>query len=204
MRKHVNTLIGLVASAFFLAWPLVLWAAAEEGHGGHAEDGSQQLTLVFSAINLTLFIFALRKYALPAIRESLKKRRDAILQALNEGKKAREEAEVLRQEYERKLAGLAAEQERMRQQALADAEREKERLLTEARRMVERVRAEAQQTVQRELEEARRRLRQEVTTQAVQLASAIIRSSLTSNDQSRLVREFVQGVYTNAGNDALR
>ena len=203
MRKHVNPLISLAVSAFLLAWPLILWAA-EEGHGGHAEGGSQQLTLVFSAINLLLFIFVLRKYALPAVRENLKKRRETILQALNEGKKAREEAEALRREYEQKLSGLAAEQERMRRQALADAEREKERILEEARKMAERARAEAQQTAQREVEEARRLLRQEVTAQAVRLAAEIVRSSLTPNDQSRLVQEFVQGVNTNAGNDALR
>jgi F-type H+-transporting ATPase subunit b len=182
---------------------MTLWAV-EEGHGGHAESGSQQLTLIFSAVNLILFILVLRKYALPAVRGSLKKRRETVLQALNEGKKAREEAEALRREYEEKLSGLAAEQERLRQQALIDAEREKERILEEARKMAERARAEAQQIAQREVEEARRLLRQEVTAQAVRLAAEIVRSSLAANDQSRLVQEFVQGVNTNAGNDALR
>ena len=203
MRKQVNTLVGLAMSAVLFAWPVILWAA-EEGQGGHTEGDSQQLTLIFSAINFILFIFVLRRYALPAVRDSLKNRRATILQALNEGKKAKEEAEALRREYEQKLAGLAAEQERLRQQALVDAEREKERILVEARKMADRARTEAQQVAQREVEEARRLLRQEVTTQAIRLATELVRSRLTPNDQSRLVQDLVQGVYTNAGNNALR
>ena len=70
MRKQIKTLFGFVVSAFLSTWPEFL-CAAEEGHGGHAEGGSPQLTLVFSAINFILFVFVLRKYALPAVRESL-------------------------------------------------------------------------------------------------------------------------------------
>lgn len=203
MRKHLNKVVGIVVSILFVIWPIIS-RAVEEGHGDHAEGGSPLFTLVFSAINFLLFIFLLRRYALPAIRESLKKRRAAIEQALNEGKKAKEEAEALRREYEQKLAGLAAEQERLRQQALADAEREKERILEEAQKMADRARAEAQQVAQRELEEARRILRQEVAQQAIHLATELVRSRLTPNDQSQLVQDLVQEVNTNAGNNAVR
>lgn len=206
MRKQVKTLIGFAVFAFLFTLPCLVWALEEghEGGGGHAEGGSQQLTLIFSVINFLLFAFVLRKYALPAVRESLKKRRATIEQALNEGKRAKEEAEALRREYEEKLAGLSAEQERLRQQALEDAEREKTRILEEAHRMAERVHTETQQVVQREVEEARRLLRQEVAAQAVRLATELIRSHLTPSDQSRLVQGLVQEVNSNAGSNAVR
>jgi F-type H+-transporting ATPase subunit b len=203
MRKPLNKMVGLAASVLFSTWPIISWAV-EEGHGGHAEGGSPPFTLVFSAINFLLFVFVLRRYALPAIRESLKNRRATIERALNEGKKAKEEAEALRLEYEQRLAGLAAEQERLRQQTLADAEREKARILEEARKMADRARAEAQQVAQREIAEARRILRQEVANQAILLATELVRSRLTSNDQGRLVQDLVQEVNTNAGNNAVR
>lgn len=204
MRKHLNRLAGFVASTFFLVTPLVVGAAEEghEGHGGHAGGGLQEL--VFPAINFLLFIFVLRKYALPVVREFLRKRRDTIAQALNEAKKAKDEAQALRQEYEQKLAGLAAEQERLRQQALVDAEHEKQRILEEARNMAERARREAQQTAQREVEEARRILRQEVAEQAVRLATELVRARLTPSDQGRLIQDLVQEVHKNVGNTALR
>jgi len=178
-----------------------MWAA-EEGHGaqgGHEAGGSQLLVLAFSAINFLLFVLILRKYALPAVRAGLRRRRDTIVQALSEAKRAKEEAENLRREYEQKLAGLAAEQERLRAQAREAAEREKERTLEEARRMAERVRTEARLVAQREVEEARRLLRQEVAEQAVRIAAEMIRTRLTPADQSRLIQDLVREVNS-AGN----
>lgn len=206
MRKQVKTLVGFSVFAFLFVLPCLVWALEEghEGQSGHADGGSQLLTLIFSAINFLLFIFVLRKYALPAVRENLKKRRATIEQALNEGKRAKEEAEALRREYEQKLAGLSAEQERLQQQALEDAEREKTRVLEEAQRMTERMRSETQQILQREVEEARRLLRQEVAAQAVRLATELVRSRLAPDDQSRLVQNLVQEVNVNVGNNAVR
>lgn len=206
IRKHLNKLVGFAASTFFLALPFITWAVEEghEAHGGHAEGGSQYLDLVLPAINFLLFVFVLRKYALPAMRESLKKRRETIAQALNEAKRAKEEAETLRREYEKKLAGLAAEQEQLRKQSLEIAEREKSRILEEARTMAERARAEAQQIAQREVEEARRFLRKEVAEQATRIAMELVRSRFTPADQSRLIQDLVQEVNRNVGNNAVR
>ncbi|HEV8717400.1 MAG TPA: ATP synthase F0 subunit B [Candidatus Binatia bacterium] len=201
MRNHLNKVVGF---AVFLGLLLVssVLRAAEEGHGapgGHEGSGSQLLVLAFSAINFVLFALVLRKYALPAVRDSLRRRRDTIVQTLSEAKRAKEEAESLRREYEEKLAGLAAEQERLRAQALEAAEREKQRAVEEARRMAERIQSETRLIAQREVEEARRLLRQEVSEQAVRIATELIRTRLTTADQSRLIQDFVREV-NNAGN----
>jgi len=200
MKKHLNKVVGFSVSFCFLLLSSLAWAAEEEhgAHGGHEGDGSQFLVLAFSAINFLLFVFVLRKYALPAIRESLRRRRDTIVQALNEAKRAKEEAESLRREYQQKLAGLAAEQERLRAQALEAAEREKNRSLEEARRMAERIQTEARLIAQREAAESRRLLRQEVAEQAIGIATELIRTRLTPADQNRLIQELVREV-NNAG-----
>jgi len=201
MRNHLNKVVGFAVFLCLLLVFSALWAA-EEGHGapgGHEGGGSQLLVLAFSAINFVLFVLVLRKYALPAVRDSLRRRRDMIVQALSEAKRAKEEAESLRREYEEKLAGLAAEQERLRAQALEAAERERGRALEEARRMAERIQSEARLIAQREVEEARHLLRQEVSEQAVRIATELIRTRLTAADQSRLIQDFVREV-NNAGN----
>ena len=201
MRNHLNKVVGFAAFVCSLLVSSALWAA-EEGHGahgGHEGGGSRLLVLAFSAINFVLFVLVLRRYALPAVRDSLRRRRDTIVRTLGEAKRAKEEAESLRREYEEKLAGLAAEQERLRAQALEAAEREKGRALEEARRMAERIQSEARLIAQREVEEARRLLRREVSEQAVRIAAELIRTRLTAADQSGLNRDFVREV-NNAGN----
>ncbi|MBI3795697.1 MAG: ATP synthase F0 subunit B [Deltaproteobacteria bacterium] len=202
MRNHLNKVVSFAVFLCLLLVSSALWAAEEGTHGGHEGGGSQLLVLVFSAINFVLFVLVLRKYALPAVRDSLRRRRDTIVQALSEAKRAKEEAENLRREYEEKLAGLAAEQERLRAQALEAAEREKQRTMEEARRMAERIQSEARLIAQREVEEARRLLRQEVSEQAVRIATELIRTRLTPADQSRLVQDFVREV--NDGGNASR
>jgi F-type H+-transporting ATPase subunit b len=200
MRKHLNKIIGFAVSACSLLLVSALWAA-EEGHGGHEDLGSQLLVLAFFTINFLLFALLLRRYALPVVRDALRQRRETVVQALNEAKRAREEAETLRLEYEQRLAGLTAERERLQAEALEAAEREKEKTLNEARRMVDRIQTEAHMVAQREIEEARRLLRQEVAEQAVRIATEMIRSQLTGTDRHRFVQDLALEV-TNARNES--
>jgi F-type H+-transporting ATPase subunit b len=205
MRKHLNKVVGCAVSLGFFLLSVALWAAEEgpEAHGGHDAGSAQLVGLAFFTVNFLLFAFVLRKYALPVVKDALRKRRDSVVQALNEAKRAQEEAENLRREYEQKLASLAAEQDRLRAQAVEAAERQQQRTIEEARRVAERIHSETRLMAQREVEEARRVLRQEVVEQAVGMATELLRSRLRPADQSRLVQDLVREV-NNAGNGTLR
>lgn len=199
MTRPIRNLVALATPFFFFLLSAAV-QAAEEGQGGH-EGGWGLGGLFFSVINFLIFAAILRKYALPAARDTIQQRRDKIVRALNEAKRAKEEAEALRREYEHKLAGLAAEQQRLQAQALDAAEREKGRILEEARRAAERLQNEARQIAQREVEEARRVLRQEVAEQAVRLATELVTARLNQNDQRRFVQNLVAEV-NNAANSS--
>ena len=199
-KRSIRNLVGFTTPFFFFLLSFALWAA-EEGEGGGHEGGWGLGGLFFSTINFLIFAAILRKYALPAVRDTIRQRRDKIVQALNEAKRAKAEAEALRQEYEQKLAGLAAEQQRLHTQALEAAEREKGRIFEEARRAAERVQNEVRQLARREVAEARRVLRQEVAEQAVRLATEIVTARLNQNDQRRFVQNLVAEV-NNAANSS--
>jgi F-type H+-transporting ATPase subunit b len=205
MQKHLNKVVGCAVSLGFFLLSVALRAAEEgqEAHGGHDTGSAQLVGLAFFTINFLLFAFVLRKYALPVVKDALRKRRDSVVQALNEARRAQEEAENLRREYEQKLASLAAEQERLRAQALEAAEQQKQKTIEEARRVAERIHSETRLMAQREVEEARRVLRQEVVEQAVRRATELLRSRLQPADQNRLVQDLVSEV-NNAGNGTLR
>jgi F-type H+-transporting ATPase subunit b len=195
MKSHLRKVVGFATAGFFLLLPVILWAA-EEGHGEHVPSISD---LVFPIINFLLFVFILYRYVIPTVRDALRQRREKITLALEEAKRAKEEAERLRQDYEQKIAGLAAEQEKIREQALEAAERERGRIVEEARQMAERVKNEVQQIAQREVEEARRTLRQEVANQAVRMATELLQSRLMQTDHRRFVQDLVIEVQ-NAAN----
>ena len=192
MRKHLNKMVGLITVIFPLLLTTAAWAAGGEEH--HGVSGTQIVGLFFFTVNFILFGLILRKFAMPFVKEALHKRKEAVVQALNEAKLSQEEAEKVRREYEEKLAVLEAEREAMRAQALESAQREKERILAEASRMAERARVEAQQIATREVEQARRILREEVADQAVKIATDLIRSRLNPADQNRFVKDLVDEV----------
>jgi F-type H+-transporting ATPase subunit b len=195
MSKYVNKTVGVVAVLSPFVLTTAVWAAgggAAEEHHGVTKD--QLLGLLFFTINFGLFVLVLRKFALPFVKEALHKRKETVVQALNEAKLAQAEADQVRREYEEKLAGLEAEQEALRTQALESAQREKARILEEAGRMAERARLEAQQIAEREVEQARRTLREDVAEQAVTIATELIRARLRPADQSRLVNDLVDEV----------
>jgi F-type H+-transporting ATPase subunit b len=194
--KQPIIILGLHIS-LLCALPSLGWAA-EDTHAEHA-GSSQWLTLLFFTINFLIFVFVLRKFALGIIKQKLKERHASVVQALDEAKRAKEEAEQLRQEYEQKIANLAAEEEQFRTQAIEAAERERTRIMEEARQMAERATAEVQLIAQREIEAARQLLRKEVARQAVQIATALIQENVTSSDNNRLIQNLVREVG-NAGN----
>ena len=174
--------------------PALLWAS-EEAHGAHAEArGIPWLTLLFSAINFTLFVLLLRRVALPAIRRWAHERRDRVVKELEEAARARAEAEKLKAEWEARTKNLDAEITALRQQAVADAERERERILATARATAAAIEADAKRAVDQEVRRAREILRDEAVREAVAIAERIVRERATTDDQRRFVDEFLRQV----------
>ncbi len=191
MAQLILPLLGVTLSSLLLSLSCsdLAWAASD-AHGG----GSALLTLGFFSINFLIFAFVIRRFTRDLILRKLKERHETVVRALEEAKKAKEAADTLRQEYDAKLANLAAEEEQLRSQAVEAAERERQRLMEEAQQMAERAKTEAQLIAQREVEEARRLLRREVATQAVTIATELIQKNVTRGDNRRLVEQLVQEV----------
>lgn len=177
---------GWVASLSLLAAPAL-------AAGGH-DEGFPLWSLIFSAINLTLFVLVLRRFALPPIRTWVRERHDRILRDLNAAADARAAAEQLKADWEARVAGLDDTLAAMRAQAQRDAEIERQRILAEAQRTAERVVRDAEQAAAAELRELQTQLRAELADRALRLAEETVRREWTDADQNRFVDEFVRQV----------
>jgi F-type H+-transporting ATPase subunit b len=182
-----------------VASALVLCAtAALAAEGGHGSDGAHSqaawLTLLFSAVNFSIFVFLLTRYAWPALRDFLVKRRHEVAEAMAAAERAREEAEAIRREFAAKEAALEETRRRMLEEIRQGADADRARSLREAQEAGERLRAEAARQAEHDLARARRELRAEAARLAAEIAEKEVRSRLNDADRSRLVREFVEGV----------
>lgn len=171
--------------------------ASEPGHGaeaGHHDSSAAWITLLFTFVNFSIFLFLLRRYAWPAVRDFLATRHDEIAAAMAAAERARQEAEAIRSEYAAKEAALEETRRRMLDELRRNAEADRDRVLRDAQTASERMRADAERQAEHDLARARRELRAEAARLAAELAEKEVRARLGDTDRARLVREFIEEV----------
>lgn len=182
------------ALARLLAVALIV---ATPGFAGAAEGGGKSVLepdVVNSVVTLVVFLALLAvlyKAAWGPILKGLEAREAAQFQALEEARKAREEAAAMRAQVQAELA-KAAEQVRA---ILEEARRDAEALKNQEREAGIREAAAERERARREIEAARDAALKEIYEQAVRLATLMsekaIARSLTAEDHRRLLDESI-------------
>jgi F-type H+-transporting ATPase subunit b len=185
MRRCVFSLSVALAVA---AQPAL---ASEEAHAPH---GVPWGSLLFSAINLSIFVWLLARFVMPAVRGWVGERRDQVLNDLKQAAAAKAEAARLKAEWEARLAALEGTIAELRAQAQRDAEQERERILAAARAAADTIRKDAERAAAYELRRTQQQLRAELVRQAVRMAEETTRARWTAADQQRFIADFLKQV----------
>ena len=162
-------------------------AAAEE----HAASIHQ---LWFPLINFLIFLFLVKRFAVPLVHDYFRTRRQGIAQAITEAAAEKERAEARLREYKERWAGVQAEIKKIHEAFVADGEGEKTRSLAEAEALALKIKSDAQFLAAQETRVAERRLRAEMARLARAAAENTLRNQLTARDAERLVDDFVARV----------
>lgn len=188
-RKKIFTL--LVSSLVIFGTVALVWASGGGG-GGHADSGAQMKDFMWRVIDFAalaaLLIWALSKQN---IKGALKSRQDAIETMLAEAAEARDAAERKLKEYTAKLEQANKEIDEISASIKLEAEQEKIRIIAEAGIQAAKIQEQARQAADQEVLKAKAELRHEAARLAVQLAEQKIKESITKNDQSNLVGEYL-------------
>jgi F-type H+-transporting ATPase subunit b len=179
--------------SFFVAiLSILLWAApavaAEEEHAASIGE------LTFPFINFLIFLYLIKRFALPLVKDYFRGRHAAIADAVREADEARERAAALVRDYKNRLAKLNQEIPAIREALRADGEREKNKLLAEAGEVAGRIETDADFLADQETRLARQQLRREIVGAARATAEKLVQDNLTAADQKRIVSEFLSEV----------
>jgi F-type H+-transporting ATPase subunit b len=177
--------------------------AAESGHGEAAAEGGHGIssakiwdlvwrTLNFAVLFILLFVL-LRKPA----SQFFANRRETIAQTLEDFEKKQKAAEARMKELEASLADLTKERATIMAEYVRDGEAEKEKIVAHAHEMAERIKKQAEVTIGNEIKAAKTELTNEVAEMSAAMAEDLIRKSITSQDQERLVEEYLSKVVQN-------
>ena len=86
-----SRLFVLSTAALVLSAQLALASEETHGHGGH--HGIPWNSLLFSTINLAIFIWVLARFVMPAVRQFVRDRRDRVVNDLADAATAKAAAD---------------------------------------------------------------------------------------------------------------
>jgi F-type H+-transporting ATPase subunit b len=198
MKKYLKALLPVLV---VLALPVLAFA---QEHGEHAEEhhgGTDVTMLIASFVNffvlVSVFIYLFRD----KVTSSLKERRAAIENELNEAQRLRKEAEAKHKEYSDRLAKLDQELDQIKRDMTAAGTKERDRIVAEAEEKASRMRKEAEFIIEQQVKQLREELTREASDAAVAAAEQLLVKATTSFDQQRLAQEYLAALQKNGGEE---
>ncbi len=190
------------AAAMVLSGFAAIALASASGGGeaaGHAPDinwhrlypksGGQGL--LWAVFNFAVLLLLLRKLFGKALTSFLQTRHTTIKDALEEGRRLREQARQKLEEYGKKIAGVDAEVDALVTSIRQSAEEEKARILANAEAQATAMKRDAEERITAEIERSRRALEREVVDAAIAAAEQILRTKARDDDHRRLADTFI-------------
>lgn len=156
-------------------------------------------------LNAALLFTMLVAFGKKPVAEGLKKRKERIVQGMEEAGKMKADAAVRLAEYEKKLEHIGSEIERIKHDMREAAELERRRILSDAKERRDRMERDARLLVEQELKAAREMLMQATVASAVRSAEELIAKELGGGDHERIAKEYLEGLRkTSAGAQGAR
>ena len=154
----------------------------------YAAEGSNLPRITNFAIVAAAIVFALKK----PLAGYLQARTDQIRAELADAKEKSAKAEVELEQAKALLGSLDDEVEKAKREARKAAEAEKARILDAAETEAARIREIAKREIDNEVETARRKLFARAAELSVSLAQEKLESSLTEQDQTKLIDRSIE------------
>ncbi len=190
----------MTVSRFVLIFTVLLvfnagtvFASAEGGHDQAAPKGwvatDWYRVMNFSVLAIALF-FVLKKPLSQALNARIKGIKDE-LETLESKKK---EAEIQLAEYNKKLSLLEGEAERLIAEYVKQGEEARVRIIKEAESTAVKLEEQAKRHIEQEFKQAKSQLQEEILQVALVKAEEIIKAKISSEDQDRLVDDYLDKV----------
>jgi len=190
-KSRYARVVLMTAIAFLIFGSAFAFAA-----GGGEGDGHQKwvATDSYRIMNFTVLVVGLFLLLRKPVAKALNSRIKGIKEQLEdlEVKKAAAENELAK--YVDKLAKLEKEADSIIDDYIRQGNEAKARILKEAESAAEKLEEQAKKNIEHEFEQAKYRLKDDVLEKAMARAEEIIKTKISTNDQERLVDEYLNKV----------
>ncbi len=151
-------------------------------------------TLIAQWCNLLILVMLVKKFLFKPVMDILQQRQDEVDKIYADANKAKEDAKVLKADYENRLASAKEEAGEIVKTATANAQRKSNEILEEAQAKASNlvVRAEAQ--IEQERKKAINEIKDEISGMAVDIASKVVEREISAKDHEKLIEDFIKNV----------
>jgi F-type H+-transporting ATPase subunit b len=156
--------------------------------------------MIWTWITFVVFLGLMWKFALGPVVNILDKRRQTIEENLKKAEETRVEAERLFAEYQKKLEEARKEAQELIQEGKRMGEKIKEEIIREAREEAEQIKEKAIHAIELEREKVFSELKERAADISVEIASRILKRTISSEDHQMLIREALEEVAKRSEN----
>ena len=153
--------------------------------------GVNAVAFLSQLVSFGIVFFILWRWAFPAILKTMNRRQAIIQEGIENAERARRELDEATQRAEEVMREARRHAQETFEQAAKGAEAEANRIIEEAHAQADQVAQQQLARIQQEAARARAELNRLVVNLSITAASKVISKSVDSNDNRRLVEEFV-------------
>jgi len=171
----------------------VAWASSSGGaHGG---VHNQWLAIdTWKVLNFAILAIAGFFIARKPVVQFFSSRKQEIADELNSLEQKKTDAEKKLAEYEARFKNLDQESKQIVEDYIKQGEEAKVRILAEAKEQAGKLEDMAKRSIEQEFKAAKAKLQQEIVEKAMEQAEAVIKESISSDDQDNLVDQYLKKV----------
>lgn len=191
LRKKQLKISGFISMLILTACGFA-WASSDGGHG--AVHNAWLEIDTWKVLNFGILAIAGFFIARKPVAEFFSSRAKSIEDEIKELEQKKEDAQKKLVEYQAKFKNLDQESKQIVEGYIKQGEEAKSRILAEAEAQAEKLEDMAKRNIEQEFKTAKINLQQEIVDKALKKAEEVIKASISSKDQDKLVDEYLQKV----------
>ncbi len=150
--------------------------------------------IIWTLVSFFILLILLKKVAFPPILKGMKKREETIKQQLEEAQKTKKEAQDLLEDYKRQLAEARSEAQKIINEGKSLGENMRKEIVQKAQEESNQIVKRAQEEIELQKQKAILELQEKIADLSIMAATKIINKSLNTEDNRRLVEDYVSKV----------
>jgi len=188
-QKQVFNYLGIFFLLSLCLATAAIASSPEHGGGKHWLDTDWYRVMNFAVLIGALF-FLLRK----PVSQALNGRIEGIKTELEELEAKKKEAEKKLVQYNEQIASLHNEAEKILAEYKKQGEAARDRIIEVSKIAAAKLEEQAKRTIENEFKNAKVKLQEEIIEKALVRAEKLVKEKITSEDQNRLVDEYLDKV----------